>query len=125
VALTGHSTMFYKPYAAVPSLHVGRAFAVGFAVDASSSRRWVKVLALGWGPLVTLAVVATGNHFVFDAATGLVLTALAFGLSQGTDQVRARARARVTTPGRAAPRLLVSDHLGWPVNAAAQERPAR
>jgi hypothetical protein len=127
VALTGHSTMFYNPYAAVPSLHVGLAFAVGVAVAASSDRRWVKILALGWGPLVTLAVVATGNHFVFDAATGLVLTALAFGISQGIDRARARARAgaRVPAPRRAAPRQLISDHLGWPVNAAPQEQPAR
>jgi hypothetical protein len=31
VALTGHSTVFYNPYAAVPSLHVGFAFAIAIA----------------------------------------------------------------------------------------------
>ena len=108
VALTGHSTMFYNPYAAVPSLHVGLAFAVGVAVAASSRRRWVGLLALAWGPLVTLAVVATGNHFVFDAVAGLFVTALAFGLGQGL----ARMPARVRIPARRRP------HLGCPADAA-------
>jgi hypothetical protein len=31
-----------------------------------------KALALLWGPLVSLAVVVTGNHYVFDIAAGLV-----------------------------------------------------
>jgi hypothetical protein len=30
------------------------------------------VLALMWGPTIGLAVVATGNHFVFDIVAGLV-----------------------------------------------------
>lgn len=101
VALTGHSTMFYNPYAAVPSLHVGLAFAVGIAVAVAASRRWVKILALAWGPLVTLAVVATGNHFIFDAVTGLFVTAVAFGLSRGLALTRARVRLRA--PRRAVP----------------------
>ena len=36
VALTGQSTMFYNPYAAVPSLHVGLAFAIGIAAAAAT-----------------------------------------------------------------------------------------
>jgi hypothetical protein len=78
VALSGHSTIFYNAYAAVPSLHVGFAFAVGIALAAALRPRWAKALALLWGPLVTLAVVATGNHFVFDAAAGLAVTLAGF-----------------------------------------------
>jgi hypothetical protein len=78
VALTGHSTIFYNPYAAVPSLHVGIAFAIGTAIAATRHHRWAQAVAFSWGPLVTLAVIATGNHFVFDAATGLLLTTLAY-----------------------------------------------
>jgi hypothetical protein len=78
VALTGPSTIFYNPYAAVPSLHVGLAFAVGFAAAAALRARWARMLAQSWGPLVTLSVLATGNHYLFDAAAGLLVTAVGF-----------------------------------------------
>jgi hypothetical protein len=87
VALTGHSTIFYNPFAAVPSLHVGFAFAIGFAVAAAVRHRWAKALALAWGPLVTVAVVATGNHYLFDVAAGLLVTAFAFGLTRERRQI--------------------------------------
>jgi membrane-associated phospholipid phosphatase len=74
VTLTGHSTMFYNPYAAVPSLHCGFAFAIGIAMAAAAHRRWIKSVALLWGPTVSLAVVATGNHYLFDIAAGLVVS---------------------------------------------------
>lgn len=73
-SLAGHSTIFYNPYAAVPSLHVGFAFAIGIAVAAVVTAPWAKALAWAWGPIVTLSVVATANHYVFDVAAGLVIT---------------------------------------------------
>jgi PAP2 superfamily len=78
VTLTGQSTLFYNPYAAVPSLHVGLAFSIGIAAAAALHRPWTRALALLWGPLVTLAVIATGNHYFFDAASGLLVAAVAF-----------------------------------------------
>jgi PAP2 superfamily len=78
VELTGRSTIFYNPLAAVPSLHVGFAVAVGVAVSLAVRRVWVKALALSWGPVVALAVVATGNHYLFDIAAGLLVTSLGF-----------------------------------------------
>jgi PAP2 superfamily len=90
VALTGHSTVFYNPYAAVPSLHIGLAFAIGIAVAAAVQPAWIKWLALLWGPMVTLAVVATGNHYLFDAAAGLVVTGVAYALSRMAAQVNLR-----------------------------------
>jgi PAP2 superfamily len=74
VTLTGRSTVLYNELAAVPSLHAGFAVAVGVAVAAAVRRRWGKALALLWGPAVTLAVVATGNHYLFDIAAGLAVT---------------------------------------------------
>jgi hypothetical protein len=56
-ALTGRSTLFFNPLAAVPSLHVGFAFAVGIAAAAVLRAPGAKALALLWGPLVSLAVV--------------------------------------------------------------------
>jgi membrane-associated phospholipid phosphatase len=78
VELTGRSTIFYNQLAAVPSLHVGFAVAVGVAFAVALRWRWAKVLALLWGPLVSLSVVATGNHYLFDIAAGLVVTAAGF-----------------------------------------------
>ncbi len=74
VSLSGRSTIFYNLYAAVPSLHVGFAFAIGIAAAAALRSRPLKVLALLWGPLVTLSVVATGNHYVFDVVAGMAIT---------------------------------------------------
>ena len=74
------TTMFYNELAAVPSLHVGFAVAVGIAI-AVVARHWlVRALALLWGPIVGLAVVATGNHFVFDIAAGIVASLAGYGL---------------------------------------------
>jgi membrane-associated phospholipid phosphatase len=78
VALAGHSTWFYNPIAAVPSLHCGFAMAIGVAVAAAVRRRWLKLLALSWGPLVALSTVATANHYVFDVAAGLAVTGVGF-----------------------------------------------
>ena len=51
--------------------------------------------ALLWGPIVGLAVVATGNHFLFDAVAGLAAAALGYGL------VLMAARIRVKRPAPA------------------------
>jgi hypothetical protein len=74
-------TFFYNPYAAVPSLHTGFAFAVGLAVAAAARRREVRLLGLFWGPLVALATVATANHFVLDLPAGLVVTGAGLGVA--------------------------------------------
>jgi membrane-associated phospholipid phosphatase len=71
VSMTGRSSVFYNELAAVPSLHCGFAVAVGIALAAAANRPLAKALALLWGPLVCLTVVATGNHYVFDIAAGL------------------------------------------------------
>ena len=81
VELTGRSTIFYNQLAAVPSLHVGFAVAVGVASALALRRRSARVLALLWGPVVSLAVVATGNHYLFDIAAGLAVTAAGFAWS--------------------------------------------
>src|SRR3954469_7961154 len=72
------TTTFYNPLAAVPSLHVGFAVAVGIAVAATLRHPVAKAIALLWGPTIGLAVVATGNHFVFDIVAGIVASALGY-----------------------------------------------
>jgi PAP2 superfamily len=94
VGLTGRSTLFYNPFAAVPSLHVGFAFAIGVAAAAALHAPWAKALALLWGPLVTLAVLATGNHYVFDVIAGLLVTGAGFAAGRLTT----RLSSRLSTP---------------------------
>jgi hypothetical protein len=77
---SGLTTSFYNELAAVPSLHVGFAVAIGIAVAAAVQRPVLKVLALLWGPTIGLAVVATGNHFVFDIVAGLVAAGAGYAL---------------------------------------------
>jgi PAP2 superfamily len=100
VALTGRSTIFYNQLAAVPSLHVGFAVAVGVAFAVALRWRWAKALALLWGPLVSLSVVATGNHYFFDIAAGLVVTGL--GFAAGRLSLRIAPRGPEPLPGGAA-----------------------
>jgi hypothetical protein len=85
------TTSFYNELAAVPSLHVGFAVAVGVAIAASVRHPLARLVAVLWGPAIALAVVATGNHFVFDIAAGLVACAAGYGL--GTVAARATARS--------------------------------
>src|SRR3954447_7060370 len=86
------TTSFYNELAAVPSLHVGFAVAVGMAIAASVRHPLARLVAVLWGPAIALAVVATGNHFVFDIAAGLVACAAGYGL--GAAAARASRRPR-------------------------------
>ena len=106
VDLTGRSTIFYNPLAAVPSLHVGFALALGVALALALRSRWTKAaLALLWGPLVALAVVATASHYVFDIVAGVAVTALGFAASRLPARLGAKPRrvAGAETPSRVMP----------------------
>jgi PAP2 superfamily len=84
------TTSFYNELAAVPSLHVGFAVAVGVVIATTVRNPLARVVALLWGPTIAVAVVATGNHFVFDIAAGLVASAL--GYAAGSAATRAAGR---------------------------------
>ena len=77
---SGLTTSFYNELAAVPSLHVGFAVAIGIALAAAFRHPAAKAISLLWGPVIGLAVVATGNHFVFDIAAGVVAAGLGYVL---------------------------------------------
>jgi hypothetical protein len=108
---SGTTTSLVNQFAAVPSLHVGFAFAIGIAVAAALRAPLLRVVALLWGPLVLLAVVATGNHFIFDALAGLTITAVGYGVgrlaaggwpARGTADVYALGARRSLEPAAAA-----------------------
>jgi hypothetical protein len=81
VLSSGSTTALYNPYAAVPSLHAGFALALGIAVAVSARSRAVRIAGVLWGPLVIVAVIATGNHFLIDIAAGLLLTGAGFAIA--------------------------------------------
>jgi membrane-associated phospholipid phosphatase len=95
------TTSFYNELAAVPSLHVGFAVAVGFALFAALKHPALKVLALLWGPVIGLAVVATGNHFVFDMVAGVAASAAGYGLGAVAGRIRIKRPSTVSGFGPA------------------------
>ena len=63
----------YNPFAAVPSLHFGYALIVGAALFKLATRRVVRVAGALYPLAMLVVIVATGNHFVFDAALGAIV----------------------------------------------------
>jgi hypothetical protein len=84
---------FYNPVAAVPSLHFGYALIVGVVVFKLARRRWVRILGAVYPAFMLFDIVATGNHFWFDATAGGVTVAAGWWIA------RALVSERVTTHG--------------------------
>ena len=66
----------YNPIAAVPSLHFGYALAIGVGLARVASRRSLRIAFASYPLLMLLVIVATGNHFFFDALAGGLVIAL-------------------------------------------------
>ena len=66
----------YNPFAAVPSLHFGYALLIGVTIAVLAKGRIARAIGWSYPAMMLLVIVATGNHFFFDAAGG----ALAIGL---------------------------------------------
>ncbi len=60
-------------FAAMPSLHLGWNLLVGLVIVHVARRRWIRVLGAIIPLLMSVAVVATANHFVLDAVAGIVV----------------------------------------------------
>ncbi len=79
------------PFAAMPSLHMAWAVWCSAAVYPAMKRRVTKVVAIGY-PVVTLvAVVATGNHFLFDTIAGVLVALLTLLIASRVGHRRSRA----------------------------------
>ena len=63
----------YNPFAAVPSLHFGYALIVGGVLVAIAGHRAWRVAGALYPLAMLLIIVATGNHFLVDAALGGVV----------------------------------------------------
>jgi hypothetical protein len=80
---------WFNPYAAVPSMHFGYALMIGVGVAVLARPPAARLAGLAYPALVLLAITATGNHFLLDAAAG----ALVMGLGIGSVFVVRRARS--------------------------------
>ena len=72
---------FYNPVAAMPSLHVGMAPVVAWALIKLTPWVWTKALGVAYPLLVATSIVVTGNHFILDIAGGLAVVLPAAAIS--------------------------------------------
>ncbi len=86
---------FYNPFAAVPSLHFGYSLLVGAAIFAYSDRRWTRIAGALYPALMLFIIVATGNHFLFDAAAGGLVVVASWLVARRLVSVRTPAHRRV------------------------------
>jgi hypothetical protein len=74
----GDTALHSNQLCSLPSLHIAWATWCSIAVWQMTQRRWLRAIAIVYPLLTTLAVMATGNHYLADAVAGAGLTALAF-----------------------------------------------
>jgi hypothetical protein len=75
----------------MPSLHIAWAVWCTIAVWRITERRWLRVLAVLYPCVTSLAVLATGNHFLLDIVAGLAAIALSVGIVEAVTRWRERA----------------------------------
>jgi hypothetical protein len=81
----------YNPFAAVPSLHFGYALLVGVTIASIARSRRVQIAGLTYPLVMLLVIVATGNHFFFDAAAGAVAIGVGYAVASWVDAPAKRA----------------------------------
>ena len=86
------SNVLFNPYAAVPSMHVAFALMLGVPMARMVRRRWAQLLWRVYPLAVCFVVVATANHWWFDAFLGAVTAGAAALAAMG---VFARVRPEV------------------------------
>ncbi|MCT9081546.1 bifunctional glycosyltransferase 87/phosphatase PAP2 family protein [Streptomyces fulvoviolaceus] len=89
----GTLTALTNQYAAMPSLHFGWSLWCGVVIAIIAPKAWMKALGLLHPFFTASAIVATGNHWLLDAAGGAVVVAGGFGLAYLFQGPRARAAA--------------------------------
>jgi hypothetical protein len=94
----------YNPFAAVPSMHVAFALMLGVPMARMARRVWVKALWGTYPALVTFVVIATANHWWFDAFVGALVAAVAALAAVGFARIRPTAWAWMPATATAAAR---------------------
>jgi membrane-associated phospholipid phosphatase len=78
---SGLVTLFFNPYAAVPSMHVAFSLLIAGPAMLIVRRKAFKALWALYPLVVTFVVVVTGNHWLMDALAGAAVAATAMLLS--------------------------------------------
>ena len=95
----GLLSSLYNPFAAVPSMHISYAVIVGASLVQYGGRPVLRAAGALYPVLVLLVIVATGNHFLFDAAAGVIVAVAAAGaallLVSSRDQLGDTSTARI------------------------------
>ena len=68
---------FVNPFAAVPSLHVGWSLLVAIVLYQATTRTSIRLAGMTVLILQSIAVIATANHYLFDATIGVVVSLFA------------------------------------------------
>jgi hypothetical protein len=87
-------------FASMPSFHAGWTLVAGLVLASTIRSRFLKVIAWLPGPLVAVAVVVTGNHYVLDVVAGCAIAVGALVLTSWS------VHRAVSPPFRAQPVLL-------------------
>jgi hypothetical protein len=103
-AITEHAGLYRRlvpaslvnEYAAMPSFHVGWTLVLGIVVLQATRRPVLRALAVLMPIAMTLAVVATANHFVADAVAGAAIASVMLVVVQSGE----RRAPRRSTGGR-------------------------
>ena len=91
----------YNPFAAVPSLHFGYALLVGVTVALLAKGRVARVIGWSYPAVMLLVIVATGNHFFFDAAGGALAIGIGYVAASWVESPAKHARRWRPDPGSA------------------------
>jgi hypothetical protein len=75
---SGSLRIITNPFAAMPSLHFGYAIFISVGLLLLVRSRWVRLVAIVYPIIVLISIVATGNHFLFDALAGGLVIAIAY-----------------------------------------------
>ncbi|MFI9820827.1 phosphatase PAP2 family protein [Streptomyces sp. NPDC052013] len=86
----GTLTALTNQYAAMPSLHFGWSLWCGVVIAIVAPKVWMKALGLLHPLFTAAAIVATGNHWILDAAGGAVVVGAGFALTYVLQGPRAR-----------------------------------
>ena len=91
----------YNPFAAVPSLHFGYALLVGVTVAVLAKGRIARAIGWSYPAVMLLVIVATGNHFFFDAAGGALAIGIGYVAASWVDSPAKHAQRWRTDRGSA------------------------
>ena len=63
-------------------MHFGYALLVGVTVAALARRRWVRWIGASYPLFMLFTIIATGNHFIFDAVAGGLVVVIAYAVAR-------------------------------------------